>query len=75
MRMPVSTCGSARSPACSRIVAGSSVAPSRGSTATSAAHVTTASARDAHVATRHVNSSATILPADVATTMATENAA
>ena len=43
--------------------------------ATSAAHVTTASARDAHVATRHVNSSATILPADVATTMATENAA
>ncbi len=72
--MPVRTWGSARRPIWSRTVAGSSVSPARGSTATSARHTTTATASTDHIATCQLDSSAIILPIEVDSTMATEKA-
>ena len=73
--MPQSTAGSVSSAACSRTVAGSSVAPWRGSRATSSAQVTTAIASVAAIATCQSSVSATILASEVEMTIATENAA
>ncbi len=68
------TQGSARRPTWSRTPAGSSVAPSRGSTAMSSAHETTANARLATMTERQPSAEASIFPAEVASTIATENA-
>ena len=75
MSAPVSTCGSVKSDACSRMVAGSSVEPERGRTASSAALVATASASEATITRCQSRVWAIILPAEVMNTMATENAA
>ena len=69
------TQGSARSPSWSRTPAGSSVAPSRGSTATSSAQETTAKTRLATMTERQPRAEASIFPAEVASTIATEKAA
>ena len=69
------TCGSVRSDACSPMVAGSSVAPERGSAARSASDVASASTSEAIMTRCQSNAWAIILPAEVIRTIATENAA
>ena len=73
--MPTSTHGCLSRTACSRNVAGTSVAPSRGIRAIITAHTTTHSTKTIAMSTCQFQVSAIILPAEVAMTMATENAA
>ena len=72
MSMPKTMQGSRSSCTCSAKVEGSSVLPERGMNKTSSAQVTSAKIKTAHMATCQLSASATILPSEVETIIATE---